>query len=173
MPSLTCLSHLLLHVLRGGLDLDSAVAHPGLVARLGEDGRAVYDLAAAQVEAGLVQGTDYGVTLALTLFERPREVVAGGGDGADLAALRAAQEHAYPFDLDPAHPVRRQIPLIEDGGELVGTALLKDVPVYAQPVVVGELPTDVGGHAADGVSRQKGQAPGVPVAHGPEDERDD
>src|SRR5215210_613370 len=152
MPSLTCLSHLLLHVLRGGLDLDSAVAHPRLVARLGEDGRAVDDLAATQVEAGLVQGTDYGVAFAVARFERAGEVVARGGYRVDLAGSRAAQQDSHPFDLDPAQIVLRQLVLAQDGNELIGTGFLEDVPIDAQPEVVGELPTEVGGHAADRVS---------------------
>src|SRR5215203_3885572 len=155
MPSLTCLSHLLLHVLRGGLDLDSAVAHPGLVARLGEDGRPVDNLAATEVEAGVVQGTDYGVAFAVARFERAGEVVARGGYGADLAGRRAAQQDPDPFDLDPAQIVLRQLALVQDRNELVGTDFLEDVPVDAQPVVVGEFPTEVGCYAADRVPSQK------------------
>src|SRR5215212_5643347 len=156
MPSLTCLSHLLLHVLRGGPDLDSAVAHPGLVARLGEDGRTVDNLAAAKVEAGLVEGTDHGIAFTVARFERTGEVVARGGYGADLAGSRATQQDAYPIDLDPAQIVLRQLAFVQDGNELIGTAFLEDVPVDPQPVVVGEFPTEVGGHAIDGVTRQKG-----------------
>src|SRR5918993_496949 len=80
------LPDLLLDVLRGGFDLDLSISRTGLVARLGEDGRAIDDLAAAQVEAGVVQGADHGTIHAFALIQRTAEVVAGGRDGADVAA---------------------------------------------------------------------------------------
>src|SRR5215211_5377053 len=126
-----CLSDLLLNVLCGGFDLDSAVAHPGLVARLGEDGRAIDYFAATQVEAGAVQGTDYGVALAVACFERAGEVVTRGGYGADLTGSRATKQDSHPFDLDPVQVVLRQLALVQNGNELIRTGFLKDVPVHA------------------------------------------
>src|SRR5215208_7061866 len=172
-PAERGLPDLLLNVLRGGLDFDSAVAHPGLVARLGKDSRAVDNLAATQVEAGVVQVTDYGVALAVARFERAGEVVTRGGYGADLPGRRATKQDPHPFDLDPAQVVLRQLALTEEGNKLIGPGFLEDVPVHPQPVVVGEFSTEMGGHATDGVPRQKGQAPGIPAPRSPEDERDD
>src|SRR5829696_1373022 len=167
------LPHLSLYVLGGGFDLDLPFPETGLVARLGENGRPIDDLATAQVEAGVVQGANDGVTLALALLQRTAEVVAGGPDGADLAARRTTQEHANPSDLDPAQLVLVQITLIEDRRKLLGASFLEDVPVHAQAVVVGELPAEVGGHAADRIPRQKRQASRVAASRGPLDERDD
>src|SRR5215208_6189152 len=107
-PAERGLPDLLLNVLRGGLDLDSSVAHPGLVARLGADGRAVDNLAATQVEAGVVKGTDYGVAFAFARFGRAGEVVARGGCRGGPARGRTAKKDANPFNLDAAKIVLRQ-----------------------------------------------------------------
>src|SRR5918993_5898945 len=159
--------------LLGGSDLYPAVAYPGLVAGLGEDGRTVYGLAATQVEARVVPGTDHGVTLAVALLKRPPEVAADAGDCADLATQGAAEQDRCPISFDPAHAVLRQLSFVQNRGELIGTASLEDVPVNAEAVMVGELPADVGGQTADGVPGQETQTPGVPAPGGSQNERGD
>src|SRR5215211_8507636 len=146
---LTCLHRLLLR----GPDLDPVVAHPGLVAGLGEDGRAVDDPAAAQVEARAVPRADHGVPLALALLERSAVVAADAGDRAHLAARGAAEQYSRSVYLDPARAVLRQLRLVHYRHELPGAAPFEGVAVDAQAIVVRELAPEVGGRAADGVPR--------------------
>ena len=100
---------------------------------MGEDGRPIDYLATTQVEAGVVQGTDYGVALSVARFERAGEVVTRGGYGADLAGRRAAQQDPHPFDLDPAQIVLRQLALVQDGNELIWTGFWKTFLLTRSP----------------------------------------
>src|SRR3712207_4938645 len=103
MREARCLLHLPLDVLLGGLDLDLAVAPPGPVGGLGEDGRGVDDRAIAQIEARLGPGADHGVPLTVPLLEGSSEVAADAGDGAHLTTRSAAEQDRSPLGLDPAH----------------------------------------------------------------------
>src|ERR671916_923166 len=165
------LSNLFLDVLLGGFDLDPAAAHPGLVAGLGEDGWAVDNLAAAQIEARPMPGADHGIALAVPLLEGSAEVTADAGDGTDLATGGAAEQDLGPVRRDATQAVLQQLLLVQNRHESVGAARLEDVPVDAQPVMVGELAPDVRSKAAEGVPGQESQTPCVPAPRGPEDER--
>lgn len=79
-----------------------------------EDVQTIYGLAAAGVEAGLVPEADEGVPLTIALFKRLAEVVADGGDDADIAARRAVEQDACPIDLDPSHAVLCQLLLVQE-----------------------------------------------------------
>src|SRR5919202_565545 len=124
------LLHPLLDVLRFGLDLDLAVAHPGLVDRLGEDCRTVDDPAAAQLEARLVPGTDHGVAFAVALLKWSAEMPADARDGADRTPRGAAEQDLGPVGRDAAHAVLREVFFVENRHELVWAGVLHDVPVH-------------------------------------------
>src|SRR5207253_9408820 len=115
----------------------------GLVARLRIAGRAAFDLAAAEGEAGAVPRADHRVALALTLVERAAQVRARRRDRADLVRLlRPRDDDRLSFELDADERAAVEVVRVTDGRVPLARALERR-PVDANAEPEREMPAEV------------------------------
>lgn len=93
-----------------------------MVARLGEDRRAVYGFPAAQVEARFLLQTYVGNAFPFARFEQSAEVVIGGGGNSP--AIYTSRERPFLARFTPAvqAPAHLAVPLPEMSRPLSSTA---------------------------------------------------